>query len=226
MGKVISQGELDTLEVVGRLRFCLPEQVAHWLNRSTRQTARIMQQLHEKSLLARFDEQRPYVYRLSHRSARYLNVDYQLRWHSAAAIHQYLMANRVEVEFRENGKPDFSMVPPVRLLPYGINVAVAEHPARESGQLVLVIIDDYRMKASRINYILSKEHETRNNPEFLDRVRSTGMAVIPTWEKVVRHVHIITTDTGRAPLIEQHLNEMPPSIPWSVTTTEPIWRIA
>lgn len=226
MPQKLSDRDVESLEVMRRLRFVTAEQMAYWRGMTLNSARRYMAMLDEKGLVKVYRENRPYVYRLSDTGARYVNAEFQLRWHSAPAMHQYIMANEAEIHFRQTVDPSFEMVPPYRLRPFGLNTSVAEHPARMNGRLILTIIDDYNMRPGRVNHILTKTHKTDNNDEYQARVKRAGKAEVPRWENAVKEIIIVTTNPRREGVFSSHLTKKPIRMPYRIQVLEPVWRIA
>lgn len=226
MRKAITERDRDALDVIKRLRFATREQIAYWINETPITAFRIIKALMARSLVRVYSDQKPHIYRLSDSGAAITGADYQQRWHSGSAMHQYLMRNQFEINYRKNTDPDFKMVDRLRLKSFGLNCQVGEHPARLNSELVLVIIDDYLMRPSRVNVVLDRPHETKNNAQYHERIKATGKVVIPTWRNAIKRIIVVTTYEQQLPVYKRSFSRKPLNMDYELLSIKPLWSIA
>lgn len=147
-----------------------------------------------RGLVEAHKEVRPFVWRLTSGGAARLGKSFQRRWLSASAMHQYLMKNSIELNFRKSGV--YYYLERKELFRVGFHPAVAEHVlvTEKDGKPYrsLVIIDDYLMPLRQIGRRLARTH----NPS---KRFYTGDAM--QWLNLIDRVVIFTTEKNR---VEAH----------------------
>src|SRR5690554_6688999 len=161
-----------------------------------------------RALIEAHKEVRPYVWRLTSGGAARLGKSFQRRWLSASAMHQYLMRNRIELDYRRSGS--YRYFERAELWRLGFHPAVAEHVlvTEKEGKPYrsLIIIDDYLMPLKQLGRRLSRVH----NPQ---KRYYTGEP--RQWFNLIDRVVIFTTEEARVELHKkalraelQHFEEM------------------
>lgn len=238
--EVITEAEESMLHEIKKLRFVTAEQLVSIVGVTMTLVRRRLNNLMAKGYLASFKELKPYVYRLSHHGASFVGAEYQARWYSAAAIHQYLMCNSSVIWFKDN-------YPGVAYQTYsrsymkdlGFNLAVSEHPGKLGDDRTLSIIDDYYMRPSRILKILERVHANRlMTPTYQKRIENKTVDEAPVWKNYVTKVFVFSVSEPRLKLHQRYLtnsttsrvvdakNSYLKNITFSFNLIDPIWRIS
>lgn len=153
-----------------------------------------------RNLIEAHREVRPYVWRLTAGGADRLGVSFQRRWLSASAMHQYLMRNAIELNFRRSGK--YAYFDRVELHRMGFHPAVAEHvlTTEQDGKNLrtLVIIDDYLMPLKQMGKKLARVHSPQKK-YYSGEPRQ--------WFHLIDRLVIFTTDAARVELHRKALKD-------------------
>ena len=208
----VSEEKDKVLAVMKRVRFVTQLQLSQFLDCSLKTAHKHLNQLLELGQVEVLEGTRPAAYRLSTRVATALDVEYQRKWRSPAAIHQYLMKNEVELKMRDRW-PSFRMLSAESVKEKGLNLAKAEWPARfrnEEGEAfyALVMIDDYLMSPDRLRDSLLRKHKTANNPVYLQAVKEGKVDRVPRWDQYASYCFVFTTYTERVSVFEKAISEM------------------
>lgn len=216
----ITEADRKALIVFKRLRFLTTEQLAYWLAVSPNAAYQRLKSLIGKGFVLESKEQQPFVYCLSKAGTNVMSVEYQSRWYSAPSMHQYLMRNEFEIYYQKEVDESFAMLDRRAWRRFGLACQVGEHIARVGAERVLVVIDDYLMNPARVGHLLYRLHETKNNLDYLEHVRTTGKSYIPRWCNAVKRVFFVSTHESQ---IDEFTQLYSSSV---IEVTEPLTRSA
>ena len=222
----LSDGDIDALDILKRVRFVTVEQLSYWLKVSPTSAYRRLRSLAASRLVKVFSEFKPHIFRLSDSGLNRMGLAYQARWYSAPSMHQYLMRNEAEIFYQTNIESDFRLVDRGKVRPFGLTCQVGEHPGRLRGELVLVLIDDYLMSPDRVLTVLDRVHETKNNREYIERIRTGGRAYVPTWRNAVKRLILITTNQPQITTFEVAFRKKPIKIPFEIHLVPGLWNVS
>jgi len=202
----------EILMVLKHVRFFTNRQAAAFLGISHKNATKHLNSMCEQKLIEAVPATRPSAFRMTTKTAMAAGVEYMRKWRSPAAVHQYLMRNEVELYLRKRW-PDIQMLSSSQVKSRGLNLAKAEWPARftdEVGQshLALILIDDYMMQTDRVRHALIRDHETKNNDDYLRAVREGKVDRIPRWDKYVSWLFVVTTFDSRVNQFNKAANEL------------------
>src|SRR5690554_1257194 len=194
--------------LIGEKVVMTTEQMAQFLECSEDAVRQRCSEAEGRGLIEAHKEVRPYVWRLTSGGAARLGKSFQRRWLSASAMHQYLMRNRIELDYRRSGS--YRYFERAELWRLGFHPAVAEHVlvTEKEGKPYrsLIIIDDYLMPLKQLGRRLSRVH----NPQ---KRYYTGEP--RQWFNLIDRVVIFTTEEARVELHKkalraelQHFEEM------------------
>lgn len=176
--------------LIGEKVVMTTEQMAQFLECSEDAVRQRCSEAEGRGLIEAHKEVRPYVWRLTAGGAARLGKSFQRRWLSASAMHQYLMRNRIELDYRRSGS--YQYFERAELWRLGFHPAVAEHVlvTEKDGKPYrsLIIIDDYLMPLKQLGRRLSRVH----NPQ---KRYYTGEP--RQWFNLIDRVVIFTTELER-----------------------------
>lgn len=178
------------LLLLGRVKFIIIEQVADYFDVSVSTARSLLDDLVSRQYISKDKGYLPHVFSLSTKGCLFANVTKPKHFVSGAAIHQYLLRNKIELQMRtKNASATF--IARTDCWQRGLLPAVAEHAVEFENegdlQVALVIIDDYTMQPSRLLRSLTRRHDKEKK-----YVRGD---VVLTWNDVIDYVFVYATSS-------------------------------
>lgn len=160
---VMTELDQNIIDILGSKGFCVTQNLFGYLSVSKGRLSDRINRLIAKGLVDAATEQKPYVYRLTHKAC--VMYGYNLRrWpKSLTPVQRYCLRNQVEIQLRE----EFSQARILSadyLKKYLINNAIGEYvfevwsTPESPRQRLLIVIDDYGMPPSRLKRIWERRH--------------------------------------------------------------------
>lgn len=197
---VLPQKVKEVYALIGEKVVTTTAQMAQFLNCSEDAIRQRTAEAVARNLIEAHREVRPYVWRLTASGAARLGVSFQRRWLSASAMHQYLMRNAIELNFRRSGS--YAYFERVELHRLGFHPAVAEHvlTTEQDGKTIrtLIVIDDYLMPLRQMGKKLARIH----NPQ-----KKYYSGEPRQWIHLIDRLVIFTTEKERVELHRKALKD-------------------
>jgi hypothetical protein len=211
----LSKNDFRLLELLSFKKWIISEQVAQYEAISVSEARKRLNRLVSFNYVDKFVEVQPYAYRLSHKGAARLDVSIPKHYMSGSAIHQNILKNDVELFYKKTNA-NFRLISRTKCWDLGLFPAHAEYLISDGKENILVLIDDYQMRPSRIDKSLTRVHD--KNGKVLNKPFKIS------WMEFVGKCHVFTTDKNRMKFFKRYLSKNNFLIPVEVENITPRWE--